>query len=420
MKKFTYYITILFTLFICSACQNTSEKIQAEQDNFEQPVLLNCDNILVQEYLIPHDRDTTLKGQSGTILSIEKNTFVDSIGNPISGYIKIEIKECLSKLDMVIGNMTTTYNGEFLESGGMIFINATSNKEQLMIADNKSIGVEVLSDSVLEKMQLFEGVETDNGINWQNPVDLQKDAIKEPENAQVILVEEDLIKQTNVGYYVKDYDYTGNYPNHTFLSEFKDIPAELSQQIGDLCWSGKGITITKDSVVQIGSNEVALIKMDNFQEVQWGNSSENVAAVKGENQFREDKGTSYIFSINKLGWANIDRLFSDPRTKEIELIVTVEQQDEYENIYTSMIFKNQNMYLPGYQKKDNSFSFTHGDYEKTSLPVGETATILVTAYKDNNPFYVIKTFTIKEKQTIVLNLTATTKEDLKIELEKKI
>jgi len=143
-------------------------------------------------------------------------------------------------------------------------------------------------------------------------------------------------------------------------------------------------------------------------------------AVQGQNQFREDSGTSYLFSIKKLGWANIDRLFTDPRTKEIELIVTVEKQDEYDNIYTSMIFKNQNMYLPGYKKKDNSFSFTHGDHEKTALPVGETTTILVTAYKNEEPFYSMKTIILKEKQTIDMVLSVTTKDKLKKELENKI
>ncbi len=399
-----------------TACQNNS------QEKTEQTNLFGKNDIETQVFAIPPNKDTTLIGKNGTILTIEKNTFIDPNGNQVSGEIKIEFKECLDRLDMVLGNMTTTTDGQFLESGGMVYINATSNREQLAIAEDKSIGVEMPSDSILNDMQVFEGVETDNGINWKNPVDLNDKIIEEPEIAQDFIVgeAEDIIKRTNVGYYVKDYNYTGSFPNHTFLSEFKPVPPELVQQIGDLCWSGRGITLTKDSVVQIDSNEVVLIKMDNFQEVQWGNFSGNEEAVQGQNQFREDRGTSYIFSIKKLGWANIDRLFTDPRTKEIELIVTVERQDEYDNIYTSMIFKNQNMYLPGYQKKDNSFSFTHGDYEKTSLPIGETTTILVTAYKDDKPFFAISSFTIKEEQTIDLKLTATTKEDLKKELEKKI
>ena len=399
-----------------TACQNS------DQDTTEQTNLLSTDEIETQVFSIPAIKDTLLTGKSGTILTIEKNTFIDQNGNPASGEIKIEFKECLDKLDMVIGNMTTTTNGQFLESGGMVYINATSNNEQLAIAADKSIRVEIPSDSTLDGMQVFEGEETDNGINWKNPVELNNKIIEEPEIAQGVIIEEaeDIIKQTNVGYYVKDFHYSGNYPNHTFLSEFKPTPPDLDVKIGDIYWGGNGIILTKDSVIQIDSFEVALVKMDSIREIQWANFSFDGPAIQGQNQFREDKSTNYIFSVKKLGWANIDRLFTDPRTKEIDLIVKVDNYGEYENIYTSMIFTNQSMYLPGYQKKDNTFSFTHGDYEKTSLPVGETTTVLVTAYKDDKPFYAIKTFTIKEEQVIDLKLSATTKDDLKKELKKKI
>lgn len=409
-------LLIILAVLTITACQNS------DQDTTEQTNLLSTDDIETQVFSIPAIKDTILTGKSGTILTIEKNTFIDQNGNPASGEIKIEFKECLDKLDMVIGNMTTTTNGQFLESGGMVYINATLNNEQLAIAADKSIRVEIPSDSTLDGMQVFEGEETDNGINWKNPVELNDKIIEEPEIAQGVIIEEaeDIIKQTNVGYYVKDFHYSGNYPNHTFLSEFKPTPPDLDVKIGDICWGGNGIILTKDSVIQIDSFEVALVKMDSIREIQWANFSFDGPAIQGQNQFREDKNTNYIFSVKKLGWANIDRLFTDPRTKEIDLIVKVDNYGEYENIYTSMIFTNQSMYLPGYQKKDNTFSFTHGDYEKTSLPVGETTTVLVTAYKDDKPFYAIKTFTIKEEQVIDLKLSATTKDDLKKELKKKI
>lgn len=409
MKKIIYLLAI--SLLTMAACQDIN------QDHGQ---LFSSDDLENQEFYITSDADTTLTGKNGTVLTIEKESFVDQTGNPVTGKIKISFKECLSKLDMILGNMTTTSNGEPLESGGMIYVNATSNKEQLMIADSKSIGVSVPAQTVMENMQLFEGVKTENGIDWQNPVALKKVVQKEPQIEQDIIEQEVIIKRTNVGYYVKGYSYSGNFPNHKFNRKFDTIPAQLSSKIGQVCWGGEGIILTKDSVIQIDSFEVALIKMDSIREVRWVNFSSNGPAVLGQNTFREDQETNYIFSTNKLGWANIDRFFNDPRTKEIDLIVTVKQQDEYDNVYTSMIFKNQNMYLPGYQKKDNSYSFTHGDYEKTALPVGETTTILITAYKDDKPFYSIKTFTIQEEQTIDLELSATTKESLKIELKNNI
>jgi hypothetical protein len=138
---------------------------------------------------------------------------------------------------MVLGNMTTTTNGQFLESGGMVYINATSNSGQLAIAEDKSIGVEMPSDSILDDMQLFEGVETDKGIDWQNPISIEDNVVNElailPNDS--LIEGEDVMKRSNVGYYVRNYHYSGSYRNPTFFSEFKQVPLELLQEISEIC-----------------------------------------------------------------------------------------------------------------------------------------------------------------------------------------
>lgn len=414
-QKLLLSLSILLLLTI-SACQNAETTAPAKAN------ILASENLPQQEFSIHADRDTILIGKSGTQLTIKKNTFVDQNGNPVTGQIDIEFKECLSKLDMVLGNLTTTYKGQALESGGMIYLNATANDQQLAIAKDNSIGVVMPADSVMEGMQLFEGVESEDGINWEDPQPLE--GILQEVAADVIndsiVGKPGKAKKSNVGYLVRGFHYKGKYSQRNFFQKFKPVPPELINKISDICWEGGGLIITKDSVIQIDTYEVALIKTDSIQEFEMVGWGPNSAPIQGRNQFREDSATRYIFSIKKLGWANIDRLFNDPRTKQVELFVTVDKYDEFEKIYTSMIFKNQSMYLPGYQKKDNSFSFTHGDNEKTSLPVGETATVLVTAYKGDEPYYALQEFTIQEEQTIALKLGATTKEDLKKALEKQI
>ena len=49
---------------------------------------------------------------------------------------------------------------------------------------------------------------------------------------------------------------------------------------------------------------------------------------------------------------------------------------------------------------DNSYSFTHNDQEKLSLPVGETATILATGYKGDKPYFAIKKIRIFKNEEI--------------------
>lgn len=85
-----------------------------------------------------------------------------------------------------------------------------------------------------------------------------------------------------------------------------------------------------------------------------------------------------------------------------------------------MIFEYRSMYLPGYKTKDETFSFTHGDYEKTKLPVGEKAIIIATAYKDNVPYIGIKDCVIEDNKTVEFTLTQTTKEKMTELIKEKI
>lgn len=142
------------------------------------------------------------------------------------------------------------------------------------------------------------------------------------------------------------------------------------------------------------------------------------AQPQAVNSYEEDSKTKYIFTIKKLGWANIDRLLADPRTTEVELITSIENHSDFKFIYVTLV--TQNMYLPGYQKKDNTFSFSHGEEEKQQLPVGETATILATAYKNDKPYFAIQKITITDKQTVSFRLEETTAEKLKADLQAKI
>ncbi len=409
------YFILLIGLTI-SACQNVEQENQNTEQEKTKKHLFTASDIEAQVFSISTDKDTILIGKAGTVIIIEKNTFVDQNGNQPNGQIKIEFKECLDKLDMILGNLTTTSNGKFLESGGMIYINATSANQQLAISDNKTINVEINADIVFSDMQLFEGIFENNIINWINPSPLSPEIIQKfvgtsDDSIQVSFIQDTIYKKHNVTY---------NIDGFTDIEKYDEIPNDLSYKIAKKIWAGTGMVITKDSSMMVEDFKINLFKQDTF--TIWKDYKYGTKWVKTEtlNTFTEDQNTNYIFSIKKLGWANIDRFYSDPRTEEIELIARVNNYKDYEDIYISMVFKNQNMYLPGYQKKDNSFSFTHGDYEKTSLPVGEVAIILVTAYKDDRPYYAIKTFKIMERQTINFNLTATTKEDLKRELEMKI
>lgn len=389
--RYAIYTLLAFAMV---ACQTTEKNVT---DVFTK--VYNTDNITTQGYTISTDKDTVLKGRQGTTLRIDKNTFVNSKGEPVSGNVTIELKEALNPLDMVLGNLTTTTNGQFLQTGGMVYVNATSGSEQLQIAADKSIGVSVPSDTVLAGMSVFEGKKDSTGINWVNPVPIEQPSVG------IVVVDSSSTEwritegQCNFWYYADGY---------------REIPTEVNDYFEERCSTGKGLKIKEDSSMEIGKYMVHMVRDDdrgkfiNYEPV----------PVKGTNMYQEDLNLTYTFSMKELGWANIDRLYENPKTQPVNLIVNVKNYADFDMVYTTMAIEK--MYLPGYQKKDNTYCFTHGDDEQTMLPIDEVTTIIATAYKGEKAYFAIQKFTLGKTQTINLKLEETTLDNLKKKLKETL
>lgn len=399
MKKSNMYLILTLSVAIigCQSSSNTNEDQQdpeeAKTDLFSKVFV--DDNIDSQLFTIKNNKDTSIVTENGTIYRIYNNSFVTSNNSIISSDIQIEIKEALSPVDFVLANLTTTSNGKILESGGMVYINATSNDQQLQLAEGKEIGVMLPGDSVFDDMSIYEGEKTDTGMNWAEPEPILNNKLKSLERSF-----------TTVTYY-----HHGD----------ETASAEEHKKVDDWLWlsgrkAGDKVTIgqSKIEVLSFSTNVASLKESSN------GVFTQDVIINKGQNGFVEDFNTSYIFSVKKLGWANIDRLFSDPRSEEVDILVSVDNNKEFGYVFTSLILPDHNIYIPGYQKKDDNYNFTHNDTEKMVLPIGAKATILATAYKDDKPYFCIKKITITNNFDLSMSLKPIKLEDLKKELERQI
>jgi len=65
-----------------------------------------------------------------------------------------------------LNNVTTNYRNQYLQSRGMIAVDASdTNGELLFLAEGKSIEVNLPTGQALEEgFQIFEGKENDNGV----------------------------------------------------------------------------------------------------------------------------------------------------------------------------------------------------------------------------------------------------------------
>jgi len=101
----------------------------------------------------------------GTKIQFPSNAFVTASGAAVNGDVNIEIKEILNPMDMILSNKPSMSNGAPLNSGGEFYIRFTKNGEELKLASNTYVGVDIAKD--LSSMKVFNGTtQADGSVNW--------------------------------------------------------------------------------------------------------------------------------------------------------------------------------------------------------------------------------------------------------------
>lgn len=111
----------------------------------------------------------SITGKEGTVVTFPPASLVDEMGNPVTSPVQIELKECYSTKDILASNLTTTCNDMILETGGMIYVNATCNGKQLRLLPTHPIMIEMPSKEKKTAMELFYGEKrpASGVMNWR-------------------------------------------------------------------------------------------------------------------------------------------------------------------------------------------------------------------------------------------------------------
>lgn len=134
-------------------------------------------NEMVESQLIEIDgsADNTVEGKNGTVVVLPKGCFRRKDGSEVTGKIQLELAEALNPGDMLTSNLTTASNGQPLETGGMIYMNAKADGEQLGVANDNPLYVYIPTDQKKAGMQVYTGTRDKNGnMNWVNPQPLRE------------------------------------------------------------------------------------------------------------------------------------------------------------------------------------------------------------------------------------------------------
>ena len=144
------------------------------------------------------------------------------------------------------------------------------------------------------------------------------------------------------------------------------------------------------------------------------------STVQNRSTFLQNAVNSYVFELNNLGWANIDRFYSDPRTRSVEFRTTVIDRTVFDQLCVKILFPKQKVYLPAYPARDGSYFFGHNEVENQKLPVGEDAIVFATAFKNQTPYFFMQKIITQEQQNLQIILEPTTLKELKETIKKNI
>jgi hypothetical protein len=111
--------------------------------------------------------DTVVRCKEGTIIKIAKASFINSkTKKPITGIVDLNVTEYYKVSDMLLANLSTVSNGQQLETGGMLFIEAKQGAIDLDLKNDKPIEITFWSKNKKPEMQLFLGEKKNKTINW--------------------------------------------------------------------------------------------------------------------------------------------------------------------------------------------------------------------------------------------------------------
>lgn len=360
-------------------------------------------------------QENVFQTRSGVLIHVPADAFVDTEGEQVGGYISIIIKEALTAEDIVLGNLyTLTDDHQPLMSKGMLEVTAEKDGNPLELADGKLIHISVPT-GYSEGYSFYQGERVNGDLRWKNPslikrftpfgtdsdrsetneanVERERDiwlmeSIVSFKRAEGEIAEISISMTDGVKVFTKD--------NFNF-STARQQGLNTSQYLVVKKWFKKNYVLESEL---IRGNRIKNL------EIKWNQTTTtDCIRPRGYNFGMQDPDLVNVFSMEKLGWANIDRLASLDHTKKIRLHITQRYLDQPDQFSISMIVPSVNIYLPGYQREDGNYCFTHGDYEDlVKMPVGETAYIIGMGEKDSVNFFQMKEITLGDNELEHLHL----------------
>lgn len=166
-NAFFLYCTISLLACFWTSCENRISKTYTKAlpaDPFKETMDES------QFFTVYGDSEQLIEGKYGTRIFIPEESVLDPSGDPFEGEYQIEITEVNSIGGAILSNLTTTSNGQPLQSEGMLFINATAGETALHINPDRPIYIEIPTKKRIAGMMVYQGErDQDGNTNWIDP-----------------------------------------------------------------------------------------------------------------------------------------------------------------------------------------------------------------------------------------------------------
>lgn len=439
--KQLFFLPLMAVLFF-SACNNAGTGV------------LKTANLASSFIIIDPEKNNTLKTPKGAVIKIAANSF----DVPAGTQVLIELKEAYSMQDILRAGLTTTSNGKPLQSGGMIFFNATAANKPVNYL--KPVSITIPSRVYNGNMKVFKGeMDADSSVNWIEPKALDSsevtgelasgEALFKANCASCHKPFEDMTgpmlagsreRAPNVEWPYKfinnvnvmlEYDGYAKYLLGKWGSRMTqfNLPARDIKAILDYCdneaWlnkpelfakrayelpadtSASGMFINRDC----GYDTLPVYNEISIETQDTGFSSPaNIYTGFVERP-------SYAFSIDASGWYNIDMFVNENINAVTEVKLSVAVTGGKDKILDVYLCIPDRKLLTQANAVGDDFVFADED-SSIQLIKGDEAFVYVLGLKDTRYYYGISKFIVKDEQRLTIDLEETTKEDITEQLRK--
>jgi len=392
----------------------TTQKVDIEKTPIHN--LYKQLSVQSQSFCINPQRDTCLRASGGTLIYIKANSFDLEDTFIIPSCINIELKEVIKNADIVLENLSTTSNGQILQTQGMTSVTAFIEDMPLTLARGKDILLFIPQKNLELNTKPYDGhrFNSDNTINWtanntsltgsfslpmlnQCVADMQNERIKQYNKFNLLSkskyseqeLKRDYLVNTSLSQGCQKLGklfYRYQIPNLKILTDAANQPLYQLFEVDNLKNLNQAILIEQkkaDAIErQIADGEKVILSSLLLKNIKLDFRHETL---------NYEQLKYYSYNITRMGWSNLNSSHDINQLSRKDIIVNLPPD---QNLDIKLVSKKRNFVLGAHSKKSH--------YLFEEVPMDYPLWIVAFKYENKTPYLAIQSVT-KTTDTYEIN-----------------